>query len=197
LDEISPHLQLVASIIAAYRLAQIHPSHLLRDNLANNVHAHPFMRPYTAHVTRAGWREKPLGGASEVWGETEVKKQTIKKLKNKPAGMRTFATAICSLAAMSVMAVPAAHAAKSEGCTGGGFVIFGLLNGITVPSGSAATIPASNIGPSFQILGKYVEFNVVASTFGIESSLCTGAASPEDISDGKRTVVFRSKTPDL
>jgi hypothetical protein len=121
----------------------------------------------------------------------------IQKLKNKPAGMRTLATAICGLAAMSILATPTAHAAKSEGCTGGGFVISGLLNGITVPSGSTVTIPASNIGPSFQVLGKYVEFNVVSSTFGIENYLFTGAASPADITGGKRTVVFQSKAPDL
>ena len=115
----------------------------------------------------------------------------------KPTGAQKFVAALCSLAAMSVMAAPAAHAAKSEGCIGGGFVISGLLNGINVPAGAAATIPASNIGPSFQILGKYVEFNVVSATFGVENYTFTGVASPEDLTGGRRTVAFQSKTPDL
>jgi hypothetical protein len=95
------------------------------------------------------------------------------------------------------MASPAAHAAKSDGCAGGGFVISGLLNGVNVPTGSAVTIPASNVGPSFQILGKYIEFNVVSSTLGVENYTFTGAASAEDLTGGRRTVAFQSKTPDL
>lgn len=105
--------------------------------------------------------------------------------------------ALCSVAAMTAMAAPLAHAAKSDGCTGGGFVISGLLNGVNIPTGSSVTIPATNIGPSFQILGKYIEFNVVSSTFGVENYVFTGAATPEDITGGRRTVAFQSKTPDL
>ena len=85
-------------------------------------------------------------------------------------------SALGGMAAMIALAAPAAHAAKSDGCTGGGFVISGLLNGINVPAGAATTIPASNIGPSFQILGKYIEFNVVSATFGVENY--TSQASP-------------------
>lgn len=101
------------------------------------------------------------------------------------------------MAAIIALTAPAAHAAKSDGCTGGGFVISGLLNGASIPSGSAVTIPANNVGPSFQILGKYIEFTVVSATFGVENYTFTGAASPEDITGGKRTVAFQSKTPDL
>lgn len=110
---------------------------------------------------------------------------------------RKVLSALGGVAAMLALTAPAAHAAKSDGCTGGGFVISGLLNGQTIPSGSSVTIPASNVGPSFQILGKYIEFNVVSSTFAVENYTFTGAASPEDITGGKRTVAFQSKTPDL
>jgi hypothetical protein len=105
--------------------------------------------------------------------------------------------ALCSVAAMTAMAAPLAHAAKSDGCADGGFVVSGLLNGVNIPVGSSVTIPATNIGASFQILGKYVEFNVVSSNFAVENYLFTGAANPEDITGGRRTIVFQSKTPDL
>ena len=112
-------------------------------------------------------------------------------------GLRFRLPALVSgLVAAAALAAPMAHAAKSDGCTGGGFVVSGLLNGQTIPSGSSVTIPASNIGPSFQILGKYIEFTVVSSSFGVENYTFTGAASPEDITGGRRTVAFQSKTPD-
>jgi len=103
---------------------------------------------------------------------------------------------VSGLAAIAAVSAPMAHAAKSDGCTGGGFVISGLLNGQTIASGTSVTIPASNIGPSFQVLGKYIEYTVVSSTFAVENYTFTGAASPEDITGGRRTVAFQSKTPD-
>ena len=104
---------------------------------------------------------------------------------------------VTGLMAMAAVAAPMAHAAKSDGCTGGGFVISGLLNGQTIPSGSSVTIPANNLGASFQVLGKYLEYTVVTSNFAVENYTFTGAASPEDITGGRRTVAFQSKTADL
>lgn len=114
----------------------------------------------------------------------------------KPAGVRKAVAAFCALAAMTAVTAPLAHAAKSDGCAGGGFVISGLLNGQVIQSGATATIAANNVGPSFQILGKYIEFTVVSNTFGIENYTFTGATGPEDITGGRRTVAFQSKTPD-
>lgn len=119
------------------------------------------------------------------------------RLRNadRPGGPR-LATTLGALVVMAAIASPAAYAAKGDGCVGGGFVVSGLLDGRTIPVGSNVTIPANNIGPSFQILGKYIEYTVVSSTFGIENYTFTGAANEEDITGGRRTTAFQSKTPD-
>ena len=44
--------------------------------------------------------------------------------------------------------------------------------------------------------GKYLEFEVVSSTFGVVNHLFTGAPNALDITGGMRTVVFARKTPD-
>jgi hypothetical protein len=108
---------------------------------------------------------------------------------------RRLVTALTGIAIAAITTAPLAHA-KSDACEGGGFVISGLLNGVSVPTNRSVTIPASNVGPSFQILGKNIEFTVVSATFGIENYTFTGAANPEDISGGRRTVAWQSKTPD-
>lgn len=115
-------------------------------------------------------------------------------MKKSKSGRR-LVTALVSLAATALSAAPLAHA-KGDACEGGGFVISGLLNGVSVPTNRSVTIPASNIGPSFQVLGKNIEFTVVSATFGIENYTFTGAANPEDITGGRRTIAFQSKTPD-
>jgi hypothetical protein len=110
---------------------------------------------------------------------------------------RPISYAFAALASVAVFSAPAAHAAKSDGCEGGGFTISGLLNGMNVTPGSGTVvIPASNIGPSFQILGRHIEFTVVAPTFAVENYTFTGATNPENITNGKRITAFQSKTPD-
>jgi hypothetical protein len=110
------------------------------------------------------------------------------------AGRRLTAT-FAALAAAVVITAPMAHA-KSDACEDGGWTISGLLNGVNIPSGRNVTIPASNVGASFQVLGRYIEFTVVASTFGVENYTFTGAANEEDITGGRRITAFQSKTPD-
>lgn len=120
---------------------------------------------------------------------------TTKTRAGLPAGRRLFAT-FATLAAAVAIAAPMAHA-KGEACEGGAFVISGLLNGVNItPSSTTITIPASNIGPSFQVLGRNIEFTVVSSTFGLENYLFTGAPNPENITNGQRITAFQSKTPD-
>src|SRR5439155_17246945 len=58
------------------------------------------------------------------------------------------------------------------------------------------TIPASNLGSSFLVDGRYVEFTVVSASFGVEDWTLTGAPNPLDITGNFRTAVFDSKTPD-
>ena len=85
-------------------------------------------------------------------------------------------------------------AASSEGCEGGGFSI--VLPGGTVLEGELdTTVPAASLGTSFLVKGKYVEFEVVSATFGINNYLFTGAANPRDITGGVRTIVYARKTP--
>src|SRR3979409_2611077 len=100
--------------------------------------------------------------------------------------------AVSLLVALGVLATTArtSHAANSTGCEGGGFTVLGLSGRQDVTRGPPQ-IPAR-----FLVRGKYVEFTVVASTLGIENYTFTGARNPLDMTGGRRTVVFASKTPD-
>ena len=59
------------------------------------------------------------------------------------------------------------------------------------------TVPAATLGSSFLVKGRYVEFTVDAATLGVTNWTFTGAPNVADITGGRRTVVFASKTPDL
>ena len=114
---------------------------------------------------------------------------------------RIAATAVLAIALIcfSVQLAPTGsslQAASSAGCEGGGFSIV-LSDGTTVTGGELETsVPASNLGSSFLVRGRYVEFEVVASTFEVRNYAFTGAPNPLDITGGVRTVVFARKTPD-
>jgi hypothetical protein len=82
------------------------------------------------------------------------------------------------------------HAATSTGCEGGGFSVLGVSGKRDV------TIRAGLLPETFLVKGKYVEFTIVSSTFGITGYTFTGAPNPLDITGGRRTIVFASKTPD-
>src|SRR5262249_30946807 len=59
--------------------------------------------------------------------------------------------------------------AGSDRCAGGGFTVLGL-------SGKQKrTVLARNVGSSFLVKGKYVEFTVDAATFGVRNWTLTGA----------------------
>ncbi|HEY0459384.1 MAG TPA: hypothetical protein VGC97_09630 [Pyrinomonadaceae bacterium] len=75
-------------------------------------------------------------------------------------------------------------------CDGGGWTVFGLTGK------QDKTISAGSVGNTFLVKGRYVEFTVDAATFGVRNWTLTGAANPEDITGGYRTVVFASKIPD-
>jgi hypothetical protein len=92
--------------------------------------------------------------------------------------------------ASAVLLAGRGNAASSSGCEGGGFSVLGL-------SGDVKTnVPAAGLPSTFLVKGKYVEFIVVANSFGVLDYTLTGAANPLDITGGRRTVVFASKTPD-
>ena len=84
--------------------------------------------------------------------------------------------------------------ATSAACDGGGFRI--VSGGATFQGnrGFDLSVPA---GGRIQVLGKYVQFEVDGDTLGTLNYVLTGAANPLDITGGRRTVVFASKTVDL
>jgi hypothetical protein len=108
----------------------------------------------------------------------------------------TLLTSAAAIAA-AFLFLPAdkAMAASSAGCEGGGYTITQLTDGTTAGEGDT-TIPASNLGATFFVDGKYNEFFIVASTFGIKDWAFTGAPNPLDITGGRRTPVWAAKTPD-
>lgn len=115
--------------------------------------------------------------------------------------MTAFPTRIAFLTSAAVATAafflaPADHAvaASSDACEGGGFTITQLAGGGSVGQGES-TIPAADLGTVFFVDGKYIEFLVVSSTFGIRDYVFTGAANPEDITGGRRTPVWAEKTP--
>jgi hypothetical protein len=90
------------------------------------------------------------------------------------------------------LALSAQHvlAADALGCEGGGFTVLGK-------TGSQSTvIAASAVGNTFRVQGKYVQFEVDASNFGIRNYALTGAPNALDITGGVATPVFESKFPD-
>jgi hypothetical protein len=114
----------------------------------------------------------------------------------KRIGMGTFlAVAIAVTTAPLFPREAILHAASSAGCEGGGFSIV-PPGGTTVSGDVATSIPAASLGASFIVKGRYVEFEVVSSTFGIRDYTFTGAPNPLDMTGGVRTRVFARKTPD-
>jgi hypothetical protein len=108
--------------------------------------------------------------------------------------IRAISMLVGVMALLGVAAQPAA-AASSKGCVGGGFSLVGQgapVGGVEVDT----TVPAAQLGPTFLVKGRYVEFTVVASSFGVRDWTLTGAPNELDITGGRRTPVFDEKTPD-
>jgi hypothetical protein len=110
-----------------------------------------------------------------------------------------LARALLSLATLALATlapnVPA-HAAAAAGCEGGAFVITNLADGSTVGGDGAASIGVNRLGTAFLVKGTYVEFTVVSATFAVQNWILTGAPNALDMTGGRRTGVFASKTPD-
>ena len=99
-----------------------------------------------------------------------------------------------AVAALTALTAQPAAAASSKGCVNGGFSLVGQNRTVSGPTDAA--IPAADLGPTFQVKGRYVEFTVVADSFAVRDWTLTGAANELDIMGGRRTVVFAEKTPD-
>jgi len=103
----------------------------------------------------------------------------------------SFNRVLTALTVVSVLLAPhRAFAASSKGCVGGGFSLLGLSGD------QKAIVPASQVGATFLVKGKYVEFTVDADTFGVRNWTLTGAPNQLDLTGGRSTVVFASKIPD-
>ena len=84
-------------------------------------------------------------------------------------------------------------------CQGGAFSLVLPGSTVTAPPGQdlRTTIAANRLGTSFLVRGRYVEFTVNSATLGVSNWTLTGAPNVDDITGGRRTVVFASKSPDL
>jgi hypothetical protein len=114
---------------------------------------------------------------------------------------RRFAAAVAVTLALPVLAVAVttpAQAAKSDGCSGGGYQLVNLDTGAVVASGAVKTsVPAADLGGDrFAVRGVYTAFDVRLSDFAVFNQLFTGAPNQLDMTGGRRTVVFASKVPD-
>ncbi len=111
--------------------------------------------------------------------------------------------AVTAALAATTLANPSAQAGSGDGgkdgCAGGGFSLVLPASTVTPRAGQAlrTTIAANRLGTSFLVRGRYVEFTVDSRTLGVRDWTLTGAANAADITGGRRTVVFASKSPDL
>ncbi|NUR70705.1 MAG: hypothetical protein HOU81_07775 [Hamadaea sp.] len=101
--------------------------------------------------------------------------------------------------ALAVVIGPA-QAASSNGCTNGGFRLVNHATGVTVleagPDRIRTSIPASELGSTFDVRGTYAQFDVRAVDFAVFNQAFTGAPNDLDITGGRFTPVFASKVPD-
>lgn len=113
-----------------------------------------------------------------------------------PIRTTVLTSAAAIAAALFLFPADKALAADSEGCEGGGFTIK-QVNGTVLAGQGSSTIPASSLGEVFLVQGRYNQFLVVSASFGIRDWAFTGAPNPQDITGGRFTPVWASKTPDL
>jgi len=106
------------------------------------------------------------------------------------ASWRITAGTLLLLLATAVLGVSRGGAAASAGCEGGGFTVLGLSGDQTT------TVAAAAVPTTFLVKGKYIEFTVVAGSFGVLNYTFTGAPNALDMTGGRRTIAFASKTPD-
>ena len=85
----------------------------------------------------------------------------------------TLAAAVVTAAAL--VAPAHAYAASSKGCENGGFALTLGDGGVVSGDQKNVSIPASRLGPTLQVRGRYVGFDVDTSTFAVLNYAFTGA----------------------
>lgn len=121
----------------------------------------------------------------------------MNKHLNTRKGAARFGVAAAALMLATIGLPGIAHAAKSEGCPGGGFVVTGFTNGAQLgTSGLKTTAQAAVIQPTLTVTGRYNSFEITSASFGIRNYAFSGVANAEDLTGGRRTAVWQEKTPD-
>jgi len=98
-----------------------------------------------------------------------------------------------AVAGLSLAGAPA-QAAKAGTCQG--YTV--STGGRTYTGDQQRTIPASRVGPTISVSGRYTKFTVTSSTFETRNYTLTGADSPrpdKDLPLDAPSVVFTSKLP--
>ena len=88
-----------------------------------------------------------------------------------------------------------AFAANSDGCVGGAFTVSGA--GAPIGGTITTTIAAADLTANFHVQGRYLGFDVNPANFAVLNYTLTGVANSLDITGGRATIVFASKTPTL
>jgi hypothetical protein len=103
-----------------------------------------------------------------------------------------------AISAIAPLATPAADAATSSSCTGGGFTV-AMPDGRAVTGDQSVKVANTNLaeGSRLTVKGRYVEFSFAPVTGNIYGYVYTGAANAESLTDGVRTPVWESKTLSL
>jgi hypothetical protein len=115
------------------------------------------------------------------------------RIRSKQSALHPLAIAVFGSAL--ALAAPLAQAASSKFCEGGGFSI--VRTGQPVVSGDRdVRLPAGSLGQTFTVRGKYVQFQVVAATFGIRDYRFLASNAPGTQTVGGDAPVFEAKTPD-
>lgn len=97
--------------------------------------------------------------------------------------------ATAAMLLLAALASGKAEAASSEGCEGGGFTVLGKTGT------QDSTVPVAQVTATFDVVGKYVTFQIDAASLGIRNYTLTGAANALDITGQRSTPVFVSKLP--
>ena len=114
-------------------------------------------------------------------------------MKSPDRPRRLVRRAASLLAVLSMVLIGAAaltspaHAAKSDGCAGGGFTALGKGVGFT------GTVPAP--AGRFRVQGRYQQFDIDPADFAVYDQAFTGATNPSDQTGGRFTPIFASRVP--
>lgn len=121
-------------------------------------------------------------------------------IKGRSRAAATVAAAL--LVAVGLPGVAHAKHGGDDGSEGGGgacrgYVVTGFGNGASLgKSGLKTTVQPSLIGRTLTVTGKYNMFEIDSATLGIRNYAFTGVAAPDDLTGGRRTLVWQEKTPD-